>query len=398
MPDMSTFRCHACGGVVEVLAAPALQSLASSDCLPVKGDIRVGVCGNCALLQKEVSAAWNSLCSKIYGNYQLYHQAAGREQKVLARATGEFKPRSELIADLLKDSYDLPRNGSLLDIGCGNGAFLRSMSQSFPEWTVAGADINDTYRDQILSIGPRATFKVTDELAASHDRYDVVALIHCLEHIPGPVKYLAEARRYIKPGGRLLIQVPDAERNPFDLVVADHASHFVKATVAAIVEAAGYKLITCGNDIVGKELTLLAHPLPDGAGHRLNSGQADAADVARSRLAWLEGMLQCGRRLAREARPLGIFGTSIAGVWIATSIDNKFDFYVDEDRARIGRDCFGVPILAPADIPPGSTVFVCLEPGLAANIAARYGGAGRRFVVPPPVASEDGQSPILAAG
>ncbi len=30
---MSTFRCHACGGAVEVLAAPALQSLASSDCM-----------------------------------------------------------------------------------------------------------------------------------------------------------------------------------------------------------------------------------------------------------------------------------------------------------------------------------------------------------------------------
>ena len=71
----------------------------------------------------------------------------------------------------------------------------------------------------------------------------MVVLIHCIEHIPEPVTYLAEARRYIEPGGRLLIQVPDAELNPFDLVVADHASHFVKATIAAVVEAAGYELI-----------------------------------------------------------------------------------------------------------------------------------------------------------
>ncbi len=212
--------------------------------MPVKGDIRVGVCRNCGLLQKEISPAWQALCAKIYGNYQIYHQAAGREQKVLGRDTGEFKARSELIADFLKRSHDLPRSGSLLDIGCGNGAFLRSMSASFPDWTLVGADINDTYRDQILSIGPRAAFKGTDELAASRDRYDMVVLIHCIEHIPGPVTYLAEARRYIEPGGRLLIQVPDAELNPFDLVVADHASHFVKATIAAVVEAAGYELIS----------------------------------------------------------------------------------------------------------------------------------------------------------
>jgi SAM-dependent methyltransferase len=387
MADMSTFRCHACGGAVEALAAPALQSLASSDCMPVKGDIRVGVCSNCGLLQKETSPAWSALCSRIYGNYQIYHQAAGREQKVLGRDSGAFRPRSELIADFLRDSGDLPRSGSLLDIGCGNGAFLRSMSQSLPEWTLVGADLNDTYRDQIVSIGPRARFTTTQELARSEDRHDLVALIHCIEHIPGPVDYLAEAKRHIKPGGRLLIQVPDAELNPFDLVVADHASHFVGATIAAVVEAAGYELIACGNRIVGKEITVLARPLPDSAVRRLNSGRPDAVANAGRRIAWLEATLQCGRRLAGEARPLGIFGTSIAGVWIAAGLDNKFDFYVDEDRARIGRDYFGIPILSPADIPSGSTVFVCLEPKLAADIAARYSGPGRHFVVPPPVAA-----------
>ena len=106
---MSTFRCHACGGAAEALPAPALQSLASSDCMPVKGDIRVGVCGNCGLLQKETSPAWRALCSKIYGNYQIYHQAAGHEQKAMGLTTGEFKPRSDLIADFLKSSHQLPR-------------------------------------------------------------------------------------------------------------------------------------------------------------------------------------------------------------------------------------------------------------------------------------------------
>lgn len=382
---MNTFRCHACGGTVEALAAPALQSLASSDCTPVQGDIRVGVCRNCGLLQKETSLAWRALCSKVYGNYQIYHQAAGREQKVLGRDTGAFRPRSDLIADFLRNSCDLPRSGSLLDIGCGNGPFLRSMSQSFPEWKLVGADINDTYRDQILSISPLAAFKRTDELARSQERYDLVALIHCIEHIPGPVQYLTEAKRYIKAGGQLLIQVPDAELNPFDLVVADHASHFVKATIAPVVEAAGYELLTCGNHVVGKEITILARPLPESAVRQLNSGRPDAAANAERRLAWLEDALQCGRRLSSEARPLGIFGTSIAGVWIAAGIDNKFDFFVDEDPARIGRHYLGIPIRAPADIPSGSTVFVCLEPKLAADIAARYSSPSRQFVVPPPV-------------
>jgi len=68
-------------------------------------------------------------------------------------------------------------------------------------------------------------------------------------------------------------------------------------------------------------------------------------------------------------------------------MDSQFDFYVDEDPARIGRDYFGIPILAPEDIPSGSTIFVCLEPKIAADIAARHSGAGRHFVVLPPVAT-----------
>jgi hypothetical protein len=71
---------------------------------------------------------------------------------------------------------------------------------------------------------------------------------------------------------------------------------------------------------------------------------------------------------------------------VIRAIDNRFDFYADEDTARIDRDCLGIPILAPADIPSESTIFVCLKKKLAADIAARYSDPGRHFVVPPRVA------------
>jgi len=365
------------------MAAPALSCMAGSDCTSVKGCVRIGACRSCGLLQKETSRAWQQLCDQIYGDYQIYHQAGGEEQKARGRGGGRLAPRSELIADFLSKSGILPQQGRVLDIGCGNGAFLRAMRKTFPNWRLTGSDLNETFREQILAIDARASFQNRQQLEAGTDIFDVVSLIHCIEHIPAPVGYLAAVRRYIKATGLLLIEVPDAELNPFDMVVADHASHFSKATISAVVRAAGYEVIACGNLVVGKEITLLARPLHDA--HPAGPELADqgAAPFARRNLAWLEETLNRGRALAGESRPFGIFGTSIAGIWIHSAIGSNVDFFVDEDDMRVGRKYFGVPILAPTSVPAGATVFVCLEPELSQAIAARHDDSTRRYVTSP---------------
>jgi 2-polyprenyl-3-methyl-5-hydroxy-6-metoxy-1,4-benzoquinol methylase len=362
-----------------------LASLVGSDCTPVTGEVRVGVCSACGLLQKDASSAWLKLCAQIYGNYQIYHQAAGHEQKARGSDGGQLMPRSELIARFLRTVGDLPRRGSVLDIGCGNGAFLRAIQKVFPDWSLTGADLNEAFREEIQAISAQASFRRADDLASSRDTYDIVSLIHCIEHIPAPVAYLTDARRHVAPTGFLLIEVPDAELNPFDLVVADHASHFSKATLAAIVMSAGYEVVACGNLVVGKEITLLARPRGEKPADHLYAMPVEPAATARRNLAWLDKTLQRGRQLASENRPFGIFGTSIASVWIGSALCSSIEFYVDEDELRIGRKYFGAPIISPADIPSGGTVFVCLEPKLAAAIATRHQAPDRKIVVPPPL-------------
>jgi hypothetical protein len=246
--------------------------------------------------------------------------------------------------------------------------------------------VTDRFRKQIEAIGPNIAFRLTDELLASTDVFDVVSLIHCIEHIPAPAEYLSHVKPHIAKDGVVLIQVPDVELNPFDLVVADHSSHFSKVTLTAEVEAGGYEVLACGNLVVAKEITLLARPISDRSATHLRTAPLGATDMARRNLAWLDATLECGERLAHGTRPLGVFGTGIAGIWIGNVIGNNLDFYCDEDMVRVGHDYFGVPIIAPSAIPAGATVFVCLEPKLARAIADRHSLPDRRFVVPPSVA------------
>ena len=365
---------------MSALPTRALRVMAGSDCTPVNGEAQIGTCPSCGLLQKDTGPAWQQLCRQIYGNYQIYHQAGGAEQKARGPGERQFAPRSELIARHLSQAFSLPQNGSALDIGCGNGAFLRGMMRCFPGWRLTGSDLNGSFRDEIIAIGPQVAFISEAELDDRNETFDVVSLIHCIEHIPSPSQYLQSARRYINATGVLLIEVPDAELNPFDLVVADHASHFSKTTLARVVEAGGYEVLSCGNLVIGKEITLLARPLRTETAARAHEQAAPEPELGCRNLSWLEETIDQADALANENDAFGVFGTSIAGVWIGSAMGKKIAFFVDEDEARIGRDYFGIPIIAPSQVPLGATVFVCLEPNLAQAIAARHADHTRKYI------------------
>ena len=67
-------------------------------------------------------------------------------------------------------------------------------------------------------------------------------------------------------------------------------------------------------------------------------------------------------------------------MWLYGAIGGKAAYFVDEDPARIGRACAGKPVLSPAQVPAGATVYVPLVPEIAAAVTRRL-GAG--YVAPP---------------
>ena len=93
----------------------------------------------------------------------------------------------------------------VLDIGCGNGAFLDLARQI--GWEIAGVDI-------ILS--PDARFLDCpvwegrlQDIDFGADRFDLIRLNHVLEHTQNPLKELEICRELLEPGGILFISVPN---------------------------------------------------------------------------------------------------------------------------------------------------------------------------------------------
>ena len=109
---------------------------------------------------------------------------------------------------------------------------------------------------------------------------------------------------------------------------------------------------------------------------------SDEAGLVFAGGAWLEQVVDRAAT-AKTARGFGIFGTSIAATWLQTQLGGAATFFVDEDPNRIGRRLLGQPILSPAQIPSGATVYVALPQPLASAVAARVARSDRTLIVPP---------------
>ncbi|MEK7865711.1 MAG: class I SAM-dependent methyltransferase [Planctomycetota bacterium] len=387
---MSDAACHICGERA-LQAVPGYWRLfrVTSDCRPWRQGGTLAVCGACGVAQKPLDDAWLRETTEIYASYALYPQAGGAEQAVFAGAFGMPEPRSRRLLDRVLAEVSLPDEGRLLDLGCGNGALLRSFHSLRPRWRLEGAELNDRHRAAVESL-PGVTRYHSCSPDTIPGRFDLVTLLHVLEHVGGPRKYLETLVDRIEPGGRLLVESPDASRNPFDLVIADHATHFTQASLVALIEASGYSIERSAGDWIPKEASVLAVPcLGKVTSPRLEQ-PGSIADVERG-LSWLESVRSHAASYTTSTK-IGVFGTSIAGSWLWAELRNGVGYFVDEDPQRVGRTYLGCPVLAPHEVPTGGVVYVALTPTIAREVSARCARPDVTYVVPPDL-TEPGDLP-----
>jgi SAM-dependent methyltransferase len=391
VPGSSAHQCLVCGAG-PLTCVPAFEDFyrVTSDCKPWPRGGQLGVCQACGATQNITDARWQAEASQIYADYSIYYQSNGVEQLVFDSSTGQLAERSGRVLRRLDEVENLPQQGRLLDVGCGNGALLRAFAQIRPGWVLAGSDVSDRFRSTVESI-PGVERLYTCSPADIPGTFDLIAMMHALEHVPVPLQVLQQLRDKLGPRGLILVQVPNLTQNAFDLLVADHCSHFAPATLRSLIQRAGFEVVLLATDWVSKELSLVARQARSAP--RVATPQTAEAmrgvNDARDRLAWLRAVVDQAHDVARQ-RPFGIFGTSIAAVWLHGELRDVTDFFVDEDPNRTGGTYMGLPIYHPDDVPRGSHVYIGLAPELAERIQARLSMDPRlRFAVysPPPVAA-----------
>ncbi len=144
------------------------------------------------------------------------------------------------------------RPATLLDVGCGDGSFLKTMAAR--GWTVMGIDFDvAAIRGIRERFGLEAQVGTAESMAASGRRFDVVTASHVIEHVSDPVRFLADCARLLKPGGRVIVRTPNAAslghslfgRSWRGLEPPRHLFVFTRPSLIACGEKAGLKVVSC---------------------------------------------------------------------------------------------------------------------------------------------------------
>jgi SAM-dependent methyltransferase len=96
-----------------------------------------------------------------------------------------------------------------LEIGCGDGGLLAALRAD--GWVVAGVEPDPAARAAAVGRGLEVYPGVAEELPIEvrGRRYDLVVLMHVLEHCLDPIRALRAAGALLKPGGAVVVEVPN---------------------------------------------------------------------------------------------------------------------------------------------------------------------------------------------
>jgi 2-polyprenyl-3-methyl-5-hydroxy-6-metoxy-1,4-benzoquinol methylase len=154
-----------------------------------------------------------------------------------------------------------PRGQRVLDVGCGSGLLgvrLRELGN-----TVWGADSAEEIAsvaaerlDRFVLVDVTDAERVAEALG--DERFDTVVFADVLEHLPDPVGTLKSYRRFLKPGGSVLVSVPNVavwnvrlglllgrfEYTPTGTLDKTHLRFFTKANLVRALREAGLQPTT----------------------------------------------------------------------------------------------------------------------------------------------------------
>ena len=141
------------------------------------------------------------------------------------------------------------KQGSLLDLGSGTGAFVHEMQQA--GWQVTGLEPDADARkkaNELFNVRLENTGNFYDLPSSA---FDAITLWHVLEHVHDLHGYMENLRSVLKDNGRVIIAVPNYTSMDAGIYkefwaaydVPRHLYHFSPSSMQALMDKHGLKLI-----------------------------------------------------------------------------------------------------------------------------------------------------------
>lgn len=287
-------RCRVCAGAGgrQVGLVPAVPiSLWPTGAPPHPAfDLELFVCESCGHLQLQTMTP--ALVGRFYADGLFVEDnSAGHDDRLRA-----FRDRF---------GGDALCGRTVLDVGGGNNPFVGRIGDAKERWVsdIAVSDAAAAQADRAVS-GDFAT------AALPNSAFDLVTLFHTLEHFAEPDRAVARLAEVVRPGGLVLIEVPNAEgftrTVPHYAVFHQHQSYFHRASLDGLMARFGFEPAHLFREDV---VLLAAYRRAAGTGMRdIQGDSATGAAIATLRRRIVAGVDAALRESLRSARRVAVYG------------------------------------------------------------------------------------------
>ncbi len=158
-----------------------------------------------------------------------------------------FRSRNRLIRAAIARHFGRPgRITRIMEIGCGTGMVLGALAAALPDAHLVGSELHtDGLAIARARLGDRVELLQMDARRMPFaDEFDVIGAFDVLEHIAEDEAVLAEMHRAVRPGGGIILSVPQhpslwSRADTF----AHHERRYRRGELATKVRRAGFEVV-----------------------------------------------------------------------------------------------------------------------------------------------------------
>ena len=211
------------------------------NCFVNDDEIGLSQCRNCGIYFTYPKPAEKKISEFYAGKDYFKHWFEYKDVKL--------KTDKARIEKILKEKICvLPSNPKLFDYGCGPGFFLDICKKK--GFDTFGVEYSDFAVDYCIKEMKLNVFKFAGLPFNYPDgSFDIITIWHTLEHLEKPKETLLEFKRMLKPGGALVIEIPNTNgllsiiRGKSAYPLIEHLFHFNPNSLKFLIKATGFELI-----------------------------------------------------------------------------------------------------------------------------------------------------------
>lgn len=207
-------------------------------------------CAQCGLVYLNPQPEWSDL-EYFYGSdYYTNIDGGSRRPNIAYRVLRKLK--RAVMGPLRPQFFHFEkREGRFLDIGCGNAAYEGYVMSDYPGWEFYAVEPSHASAVLAKRVPHLNVFEgLLEDAQYPADFFDVILMSHSLEHTFDPCAALREVRRILRPGGRVVIKVPNfmsPSRRIFGeywyhLDAPRHLFHFMPVVLSAMLRNVGFEI------------------------------------------------------------------------------------------------------------------------------------------------------------